>query len=184
MECNSTRIVGSLLVGGMGADMPVATTTPTSTVAAQNASSPSPSPGLMSSFSLLTSGKRPANAVTAPKAKSQLASLQKAASTVETVVYLWKRMMYGVAALLVATTLVSWMTGHTRAAHLAVAVVMMFATVATLAGMRIIEHPSAGDMPPLPLDRHILAVVALSAYTWIIVVAFATRVKPADFPPA
>jgi hypothetical protein len=174
LDANSTRLAASLFVGGMGLGPPMAT-------GGDSGSQSPPAPGLWPSFSLLMSGSHPAaGASTTRRAASPFAGLQRASRTVEIVVYVWKGMMYGVAALLGAAVVVSWLTGRTRPAHLVVAGLMLVGSTATLAGMWIIESPVGGAMPPLPWDRYLLAGVALSAYAWVLIVAFARPVRPSE----
>lgn len=177
-ESNSVRVVGSLYVGGMGLGE-IAGGAPSA-----NPSAPSPMAGVFSSFSLLTDGSRPIP-TDISKSQQPLGDLQQASKTVETVVYVWERMMYSGAALLLVACVASWLTGRVRIAHLSIAVVMLLVTLTTLAGMRIIEHPSAGAMPALPLVHHALAGVTLSAYAWILLAVFVRREPVQEpIPPA
>ena len=165
-QANAARLLGSLFVGGMGLG--------STTAHGVAASEPQPMSSLLPSFSLLTSGTRPAERVAAPSKRSQspFSGLHRSMRTVETVVYVWERMMYGIAVLLATLAVASLATGRTRLTHLIAAAVMLAGTTATLVGMRIVEHPSAGDMPPLPRYQYVLAGAVLSAYAWVLLVAF------------
>jgi hypothetical protein len=159
-ESNSARLMCSLFVGGMGIG---------SSAADSNS-------GLLPSFGLLASASHStATASGERKAPTVYANLHHSSKMVETTVYAWERMMYGVAGLLVVAALASWVTRRARMAHLVAAVTMLLGTAATLAAMRWIEHPSGGNMPPLPIRQYLLAGSTLSAYAWVLLVAFARR---------
>ena len=142
-EANSARSVAHLLTGGMGLGQAL------------------PQIGGVAATSTLSGVRSP------------LTDLQQSTGTVETVVDKWQCLMYGIAGAVALLAVASWVTSCTRATHLVAAAIMLIGTVATLIGMRIVEHPQFGNMPPLPRYQYVLAGVVLSAYAWVLLAVFA-----------
>ena len=141
-KANSARLVGHLFTGGMGLGQPF------------------PQIGGAAATSTLSG------------ARSPLAELQQSLQTVEVVVDRWQWIMYRIAGTIAFLAVASWVTGWTRATHLVAVVIMLIGTITTLIGMRLIEHPQFGNMPPLPLYQYVLVGVVLSVYAWVLLVVF------------
>jgi len=94
---------------------------------------------------------------------------------VEVIVYVWKRVMWGVAGFLGLVALLVAITGKSRLFHLLAAVVIFVSTVATLVAMRLLIDPDYGGMEPLPVRSHVYVAAAQSAYGVVLLIAFARK---------
>ena len=74
----------------------------------------------------------------------------------EGVIYVWRRVMWGISGLLALCALLS-VLARVRPFQLAAAVVILLSTGVTLVGMWFLVHPERGAMPPLPVPSQALA---------------------------
>lgn len=97
---------------------------------------------------------------------------------VEATVFVWRRIMWGVAGFVGLAALLAAVTGWSRFFHLLTAVVILLSTATTLIAMQLLIHPDYGGMAPLPLRSHIYVGLGQSAYGWLLLIAFARRAGP------
>ncbi len=115
-----------------------------------------------------------------PAARAVLADLQRKTIAVETVVYVWERMMYAIAGMLALAAIISWATRRPRGPHLVAATVALLGTCATLGAMVYLSHPKGGGLPPLPMRTYALTGIALSAYAFVALAAYLRGAARAD----
>lgn len=113
-----------------------------------------------------------------PEASRAMRRHQEQIAFTEVVVLVWKRSMYGVAGLLGLVGLIGVLTRQVRGPHLFASVVMPAAMVATLVGMRLLQSPEGGGLPPLSIWSHVIVGVGMSAYPVVLIVLLWRRVKP------
>jgi len=94
---------------------------------------------------------------------------------VEGVVYVWEKVMYGVAGLLGLVGILSLSRRLVRGLHLIAGGVILLSTVGTLVGMYLLSAPDKGGLQPLWIGTHILVALVQSAYGVAVLLAFARR---------
>jgi len=104
-----------------------------------------------------------------------LDQLTSATAYAEVVVYVWERVMYTVAGVLVLAAVAGLFTLWGRGSHLAAAAAILLSTAGTLVGMRLLVSPEGAAFHPLPLESYLLAGVGQSLYGLVLLIAFCPR---------
>jgi len=92
---------------------------------------------------------------------------------VEVVVYYWERSMYGLAAFLGVTGIVSFVRKTwARPLLLLAGAVIILSTPATMICMQLLVDPAKGALPELPILYYILMAIIQSFYGVILFIAF------------
>lgn len=175
-EYNSSRAVGGLIVAGMMAG-----------------SQPQASPrggvnqrtGLpWLSFPEVPSASAPAGGLSGPGQDADMpflppvlppSQLSRATRYAEVVIFIWRRLIYGVAGMLALIALLGLATRRVRGPHLFAAAVILLTTAATVVAMRLLVDPARGAFHPLPLTSYLLAAGLQSAYAIVLLGAFARK---------
>ena len=99
--------------------------------------------------------------------------LQNQIAWVEGTVFVWQKIMYGLAISLGSLALLAAMTRWVRLMHLIAAGLIFLCTAATLVAMRLMIHPDYGGMDPLSIWSYVIVAGVQSAYGFILLIAFA-----------
>ncbi len=94
---------------------------------------------------------------------------------VETVVYVWRCVMNGVAAALAVLAILVRLTHRPRALFLAAAAIMLASSLVTVVGMLFLVAPERGGLPPLRGLAYLVVVAVQSAYGLVLLAVFARR---------
>jgi len=116
--------------------------------------------------------------IPSPEERRAIRKLEEQIVFTEGVIYVWKRGMFGVAALVGGLGLIGIATRYVRRPHLFASAVMLAAMVTTLIGMQLLESPEGGGLEPLSIWSHIIVGVSMSAYPVILIVLLARKPKP------
>lgn len=106
---------------------------------------------------------------------------QKIAS-IEFIVYVWRRIMWGVAGVLELVALLAAITRRGRFFHLLGAGVILLSTVATMVGMRFLVNPEYGGMQPLAARWYVIAAAAQSGYGVLLLIFYARKPRAPAIP--
>lgn len=112
--------------------------------------------------------------------------LQRQLAAADAIATIWRRSMRVVAGLLAGVGAASlYHLRWSRPLHLMAACVILLASAATLAALRLLIHPGYGGMEPLSLWTHVGLGTATSLYGWVLLVRFLPRPRgDRDLPPA
>lgn len=121
-----------------------------------------------------------ASASTTPGGPSALAPLPpdqliRATAFAESAVYVWERLVYGVAVAAALAAVVGTLFGRVRIPHLLAAAAMCLGTLGTLIVMGLLVDPARGAFHPLGLEAHLLAALAGLLYPLVLLIAFARK---------
>ena len=118
----------------------------------------------------------PPPATDVPMVSLDPAVLRRQIAWTEAIVRLWRRGMEVVAGLLLlAGALGLYRPRWSRGLHLAAAAIILLATMATLAVLRLLMNPGYGGLEPLSLWTHLGVAATASLYAWVLLIAFARR---------
>lgn len=121
------------------------------------------------------------DAASAPPSTENLPSVREVlrqSGYLETLVYLWERIMWGAAAVIAALAVLSLLTRWGRALHLVAAILLLLSTAVTLAVLIKLVDPLGGGLPALPLQTYLAVAVVQSAYGWLLIVVFRWKASP------
>ncbi len=110
-----------------------------------------------------------------PAQRESSRQMREQLGAVEAIVYVWRRIMWGLAAVLEAVALLSAMTRRVRLWHLLAAAAILLSTAATIVGMRMLVDPRWGGMPELPVRSYVYVAAVQSAYALVLLLAFVKR---------
>jgi hypothetical protein len=125
----------------------------------------------------LIPGLQFAPAALSPDETRAIRQLQQQIGYTEVVVLVWKRAMFGVAGLLGLVGLIGILTSWVRGPHLFAAVIMLAGMAATLVGMRLLQSPDGGGLPPLSVWSHVIVAAGMSVYPAMLIVLFVRKPK-------
>lgn len=111
------------------------------------------------------------------------AVLQRQLAAADVIAMIWRKSMRVVAGLLAGVGALSlYRPGWSRPLHLMAACVILLASAATLAALRLLIHPTYGGLDPLSVWTHIGLAAVSSLYGWVLLIAFARRRHPQGSP--
>lgn len=111
-----------------------------------------------------------------PKQLEALDRIKRQVATVEVLILVWKYLIWGLAAILAAVSLLSVATRWSRPLNLTAGGLILLSTVGTLVALRVAIDPDRGGMPPLPLRTYLAAAVVQSSYGFVLLALFWRRV--------
>ncbi|MBI4581734.1 MAG: hypothetical protein HY718_18705 [Planctomycetes bacterium] len=188
-EYNGARAAGGLFIAGMLANRGAGGDPGTSPghiglpalplPGMVGASSPAADDGDISSKPRPGAGDGDASDSRPPAAVPELPleRLTRATAHAETIVFVWERVMYGVAAVLGLAGVVGLATSWVRVSHLIAAIVVLLSAVGTIVGMRLLVSPDGGAFHELSVKSYVVAGVVQSLYGWVLLGVF--RLRPA-----
>jgi hypothetical protein len=107
-------------------------------------------------------------------------TLEKQIGVTAVIAYVWKYLMYVVAAILEAAAVMSATTHYARGALRIAGWVILFSTLCTLVATTLLVNPSYGGMPPLSPRSYIYAALLQGGYGLILLLAYWPRQEPAS----
>lgn len=115
-----------------------------------------------------------AAATVTPEQRAAQELLQRQIGITEGILLVWKWCMWGLAALFVLLALAGMATKTSRGCHWAIALLMLLGVAGTIVGMRMMQSPAWGGMPPLSRLSYLLVGLIQGAYAGVLIVAYAS----------
>ncbi len=104
--------------------------------------------------------------------------LQRQVGTTEVIVYIWKRVMLGLAVVIGALGAIGLLTRFVRGPHLLAAGLMLAAMAGTIYGMRLLQSPDGGGLPQLSTWSYLIVALTMSAYASVLIALYARKFRP------
>jgi hypothetical protein len=102
--------------------------------------------------------------------------LQQQIGMTEGILLVWKWCMWALAGIFTLLTLTGLTMGRSRGCQIAVGVLMLAGVALTLLGMRLMQLPDWGGMPPLSPLSYVLVALVQGAYAVVLFVVFGPSV--------